>query len=102
MIFEKPISLQQITDGASHTAVVGEAPEGIHSIWISGQNVFDQSAPINSKAGLLTDFGQELSSFHPGGALVVFADASVHFYPNSTDNPTLAAICSRDDNMERK
>jgi prepilin-type N-terminal cleavage/methylation domain-containing protein len=102
MIFEKPISLKQIVDGTSHTAVVGEAPEGIHSIWISVKNIFDQSAPINSPSAQITDSGQELSSFHPGGALVVFADASVHFFPNSTDNPTLAAICSRDDNMEPK
>ncbi len=105
LIYEKPISLAQFTDGASHTAIVGEVPEGIHSIWISVRNVFDQSAPINARDSTtrqLADFGQELSSFHPGGALVVFADASVHFYPNSTDNLTLAAICSRDDNLERK
>jgi prepilin-type N-terminal cleavage/methylation domain-containing protein len=102
MIFEKPISLKQIVDGTSHTAVIGEVPEGAHSIWISVKNIFDQSAPINSKAALLADYGQELSSFHPGGALVVFADASVHFFPNSTDNLPLAAICSRDDNMEPK
>ena len=95
MIYEKPIALKQISNGTSHTAIVGEAPEGIHSIWLSVRNVFDQSAPINSKAGQITDFGQELSSFHPGGALVVFADASVRFLPNSTDNLTLAAICSR-------
>jgi prepilin-type N-terminal cleavage/methylation domain-containing protein len=102
MIFVKPISLKQIVDGASHTAIVGEVPKGIHSIWASVKNIFDQSAPINSPFAQITDSGQELSSFHPGGALVVFADGSVHFFPNSTDNLTLAAICSRDDNLERK
>lgn len=102
MIFAKPISLKQIVDGASHTAIVGEAPKGIHSIWASVKNIFDQSAPINSPSAQITDSGQELSSFHPGGALVVFADAAVHFFPNSTDNLTLAAICSRDDDLERK
>jgi prepilin-type N-terminal cleavage/methylation domain-containing protein len=105
LIYEKPISLAQFTDGASHTAIVGEVPEGIHSIWASVRNVFDQSAPINARSvptQQLADYGQELSSFHPGGALVVFADASVHFFPNSTDNLPLAAICSRDDNMEPK
>jgi prepilin-type N-terminal cleavage/methylation domain-containing protein len=105
MIFTKPIALEQIVDGASHTAIVGEVPEGIHSIWASVKNLFDQSAPINARDATtrqLADFSQELSSFHPGGALVVFADASVHFFPNSTDNLTLAAICSRDDNMEPK
>lgn len=102
MIYKKPISLAEITDGTSHTAIVGEVPEGVHSIWISGRNVFDQWKPINARdtSGNLYDFGQELSSFHPGGALVLFADASVRFFPNSTDNQTLAAICSRsgDDN----
>ena len=105
LIYEKPISLRKIVDGASHTAIVGEAPEGIHSIWISVRNVFDQSAPINARSGptqQLFDFGQELSSFHPGGALVAFADASVRFFPNSTDNLSLAGICSRDDNMQQK
>ena len=36
-----------------------------------------------------------LSSFHPGGANVVFCDGSVHFVKNSINNPTLWALGSR-------
>ncbi|MEO0531697.1 MAG: DUF1559 domain-containing protein [Planctomycetota bacterium] len=97
MIFEQEIALKDITDGASHTALVGEAPEGIHSLWISVRNLYDQSAPINTRdaTGAFVDFGQELSSHHPGVAGVLLADGSVHFLPDATDDLTLAALCSR-------
>lgn len=97
MIFEREVALNDITDGASHTALIGEAPEGIHSIWISVRNLYDQSAPINTRdqTGAIIDFGQELSSHHPGVAGVLLADGSVHFLPDSTDDLALAALCSR-------
>jgi prepilin-type processing-associated H-X9-DG protein len=36
-----------------------------------------------------------LSSFHPGGANVLFCDGSVHFIKNSASNPTIWALGSR-------
>lgn len=97
MIFRHEVALKDITDGASHTALVGEAPEGIHALWISVRNLFDQSAPINTRdaAGAFVDFGQELSSHHPGVAGVLLADGSAQFLPDATDNLALAALCSR-------
>ncbi|MCC7083447.1 MAG: DUF1559 domain-containing protein [Pirellulales bacterium] len=100
MIFEKNISLREIADGASHTILVAEAPEGIHAIWISVRNLFDQSKPINTPAEfapqyVFYDYGQELSSYHPGGAFAMFADGSARFLRDSIDDRTLAALCSR-------
>ncbi|HEX4591873.1 MAG TPA: DUF1559 domain-containing protein, partial [Gemmataceae bacterium] len=49
LILERNLSLADITDGASQTILVGEAPEGIHGLWISVRNVFDQSAPPSER-----------------------------------------------------
>ena len=101
LILERNISLAGILDGSSHTILIGEAPEGIHSLWISVRNVSDQSGPINAPATyakqfIFFDYGQEISSYHPGGAYVLFADSSVHFLDEELDVRTLAAMCSRD------
>ena len=39
--------MRDVTDGTSHTIIVGESPEGLHSIWIGHKNFFDQSAPLS-------------------------------------------------------
>jgi prepilin-type N-terminal cleavage/methylation domain-containing protein/prepilin-type processing-associated H-X9-DG protein len=100
LIYEKNVPISAIVDGTSRTILVGEAPEGLHSLWISVRNVFDQSKPINtpatfSPAYVFHDFGQEISSYHPAGAQVLFADGSVRFLHEATDDRTLAAMCSR-------
>lgn len=100
MIFEKNISLREITDGSSQTILVAEAPEGLHSLWISVRNLFDQSGPINApavfaKQYVFADFGQEISSYHPTGAIALFADGAAHFLNEHIDDLTLAAFCSR-------
>ncbi|MEX2114132.1 MAG: DUF1559 domain-containing protein [Pirellulales bacterium] len=100
LIRAKCIPISAISDGTSRTMLVGEAPEGMHAVWFSVRNVSDQSAPINSPATyspqyVFFDFGQELSSYHPDGALALFADGSVHFVFERIDNRTLAALFSR-------
>jgi prepilin-type N-terminal cleavage/methylation domain-containing protein/prepilin-type processing-associated H-X9-DG protein len=93
MIFNQAFSLAQILDGASQTILVGEDPEAIHALWISGHNIFDQSAPINARPPF--EFGEELTSHHPGGANALFGDGSVRFLKNSTNSVVLSALCTR-------
>ncbi|MCE9555507.1 MAG: DUF1559 domain-containing protein [Planctomycetes bacterium] len=100
MIFERNISLGEIIDGTTQTILIAEAPEGIHSLWISVRNVYDQSGLINAPAtyspqNVFFDYGQEMSSYHPGGASALFADGGVRFLLETTDAQTLAALCSR-------
>jgi len=93
MIYNRNITLAQITDGSSMTIQIGEAPEAINAMWISGHNVFDQAFAINARPPV--EFGEELTSRHPGGASVLFADGSVHFLKSSTSRVTLSALCTR-------
>ncbi len=106
MILASNISLKMITDGSSQTVMLGEAPEGESSIWISVRNYFDQSAPINTLATyapqfVFYDYGQEINSYHPGGAFTLFADGSVHFLAETLDGQTLAALVSRGRRSDR-
>ncbi len=109
---EAQLGVRDITDGTSQTIVVGEAPEGLHSIWIGHKNLFDQSAPVNahtvagspwdscgvalkSRSGNFCDFGQEFHSYHSGGALFLMVDGSANFVSEQLDLKVFAALLSR-------
>ena len=93
LIFNQCLGIAQITDGTSQTIHVGEAPEAINALWASGHNLFDQSAPINARPRY--EYGEELTSQHPGGVNVLLADGSVRFLKQTTSPPALAALCTR-------
>ena len=93
MIFNRNTSLAEILDGSSSTILVGETPEAINALWASGHNVFDQSAPINARPPL--EYGEELTSQHPGGVNVAFADGSARFIKQTIARHVLGALCTR-------
>ncbi len=93
MIFNQCIGLREIRDGSSQTIQIGEAPEAINAMWISGHNIFDQSAPINARPPV--EYGEELTSQHPGGVNALFADGSVHFLKQTMNPLALAGLCTR-------
>ena len=112
---ERTISIRDVSDGTAKTIMIGEAPDGLHSIWNGHKNVFDQSAPLNAKAastagpvrwqscaspfrskpGSFCDFGQEFHSYHPNGANFLFVDGSVRFIDENIDVKQFAAMLSR-------
>jgi len=109
---DKDVGIRDILDGSSHTILIGEAPEGLHSIWIGHKNVFDQSVPLEarirsvtswascntvfkSRAGNFCDFGQEFHSYHPGGSVFAFADGSSHFLVENIDIKLFSSLLSR-------
>lgn len=106
------VRMNDVTDGTSQTIMLGESPEGLHSIWIGHRNVFDQSAPISertsatsdwqscntslsSKPGNFCDFGQEFGSYHASGAQFLLVDGSAHFVSSSINPELLASLLSR-------
>jgi prepilin-type N-terminal cleavage/methylation domain-containing protein/prepilin-type processing-associated H-X9-DG protein len=92
MIYERSISAKQITDGLSHTIIVGEDAgrgQGMNSAWADGQNIFDQTGAINYTQN------NELFSDHRGGAQVAYCDGSVHFLADTISNETLRSFCTR-------
>ncbi len=93
MIFNQAIGLAEILDGSSRTIIVGEAPEAINALWVSGHNLFDQSAAINARPP--SEYGEELTSQHPGGVNVLFADGSARFVKQTMDLKVLSALCTR-------
>ena len=93
MVFNMCLGLVDITDGTSQTILIGEDPEAVNALWASGHNLFDQSAPINARPPV--ELGEELSSYHPGGANVLFADGSVHFLKQTMNPVPLVSLCTR-------
>ncbi|MGH7135643.1 MAG: DUF1559 domain-containing protein [Pirellulales bacterium] len=93
MIFNQPIPLGQVLDGASQTLQIGEDPEAINAMWISGHNIFDECCPINARPP--SEHGEELASRHPTGVNTLFADGSAHFLLETIDNVVLSALCTR-------
>ncbi len=91
MLYDRTVSIKQITDGTSHTLIVSEDSKFADGQWINGRNIFDQAYAINQAPDLEND----IRSRHPGGANGVYADGSVHFLDESTDLSVVAAFCTR-------
>jgi prepilin-type processing-associated H-X9-DG protein len=89
--------LRDITDGTSYTIIVAEvANSGIH--WLDPRVVTIDLGPSgyrsidNSGLRINGQPGRWISSHHPGGANVLFADGSVLFLKENVQPTTLKAL----------
>ena len=92
LVWDTPISIQQISGGTSHVILVAEDSGRDWSMdgqWANGQNIFDTTGPIN-----VAQFN-EIWSDHPGGAQVVLCDGSVHFASETMSTDVLGPLCNR-------
>lgn len=79
----------EITDGLDETILVVEvAGSGIHWMEPRDLHVLQMTTLINPAAG------QGISSRHPGGANILFADGTVRFLPDTIDVEAIAALRS--------
>jgi prepilin-type processing-associated H-X9-DG protein len=109
------VRLVDITDGSSNTALIAE-DAGRPKLWQAGRyitgvtltgpwsalqnRVFLQGSTLDGATrpgtcAINCTNKQEVYSFHPGGANVLFADGSVHFLKESIDIRVLARLVTR-------
>ena len=95
MLYDRAISIREITDGTSRTLIVSEDAEWPDGQWINGRNIFDQAYAINYEPPPGQYKENEIRSRHAGGAHGLFCDGSVRFLNEDMDDSVLAAICTR-------
>ena len=90
---QSPIRFGEVTDGVSNTIAIAEssdrgAKEPMR--WVSGFNCFSHDdGRINNHQG------DDIFSYHPGGAYVAFADGKVRFLSTHTAEYVIGALCTR-------
>ena len=92
MIYDRPISLRMITDGATYTVAVAEDANSPDGQWINGRNIFDQAFAINAAP----PFENDMRSYHRHGVNILLADGAARFLSDRIDLLTLAALCTRE------
>ena len=95
MLYDRPISIKEITDGTSNTLIVSEDSAWTDGQWINGLNIFDQKYPINFVPDDPRAVENEIRSDHPGGANGAFCDGSARFLSENMDVHVLEAIITR-------
>jgi prepilin-type processing-associated H-X9-DG protein len=104
--FQRPVKISSVTDGTSHTFMIGEnLPDyDNHSTafygngdWCSCNIPLNNLLTINPES-LNLNFWAEQQGFrsrHPGGVQFCMVDGSVRFVAESVDNQTYRVACSR-------
>jgi prepilin-type N-terminal cleavage/methylation domain-containing protein len=91
MLIDAVITLRRVRDGAAKTLIVAEDSRFSDGQWINGRNIFDQAFAINAAP----PYENDIRSEHAGGAQGVMVDGSVHFFAETIEPKTLAALCTR-------
>ncbi len=92
-----PIGDRDIGDGMSHTLLLVEAC-GQQIVWTEPRDLEVDATPVGiNLPGRANGQSQGImSSYHPGGAFVTFADGSVRFLSEDTDPKVLEALLTAD------
>jgi len=87
------LPIEKFTDGTSNTIIYGEAP-GLKIVWTEPRDIDISREPvaINLPGTKRGESPGTLSSYHAGGAGVVFADGHVRFLSNSIKPEVLKAL----------
>lgn len=104
--FQRPVKIGSVTDGTSHTFMIGEdLPDyNNHSTAFYGNGDWCScNLPLNTllnvdPATLNLSFWWEQQNFrsrHPGGAQFCMVDGSVRFVAENIDNQTYRVTCTR-------
>jgi hypothetical protein len=90
---QKGIDLAEVTDGTSHTILIGEC-SGLNIVWTEPRDidVSNQKIGINLPGDRPRFSSSILSSYHRGGAYVALADGSVRFLSEKIDPKALQAL----------
>jgi prepilin-type N-terminal cleavage/methylation domain-containing protein len=91
MLIDAVVTLRRVRDGAAKTLIVAEDSRFSDGQWINGRNIFDQAYAINAAP----PYENDIRSEHAGGAQGVMVDGSVHFFAETIELKTLAALCTR-------
>ena len=82
------VSKSQVTDGLAGTILVVEVAEtGIG--WTQPQDLNARAMTFEVNGGM---YGEEVSSFHDGGAVYATADGTTHFLPDNTPPEYVEAL----------
>lgn len=104
------IKPKEVTDGLSKTILIAESREEKMQVWIDGRTAANTAlrydpdspgaagislnyAPYFSDEGIVSNYGP--SSTHPGGALHLAGDGSVHFIRDTISPMIYVALCTR-------
>ncbi len=87
---DKRCTLNEVTDGTQNTLMVAEVTgANVNCMEPRDLDVSQMTGAINAPGGV------EISSNHPGGALVLYADGSVHFLSGSMAPATIKALATK-------
>ncbi|MDR1494105.1 MAG: DUF1559 domain-containing protein [Planctomycetaceae bacterium] len=96
---EESRTLEDCTDGTSHTLMVTEDSDHRDGAWASIRNLFIHRSDnwINDEEKRGNETNQGMKSYHRGGLNGLFADGSIHFIPQTIDIAVLHYLIARDD-----